>query len=63
MGVSLANSKTPAILRAEIILKSSGFSGIFLRGALIGVIALVGMAAMISWILLLLETKQKPAMR
>lgn len=30
MGANLANSKTPAILRAEIILKSSGFSGIFL---------------------------------
>lgn len=30
MSITLANSKTPAILRSEIILKSSGFDGIFL---------------------------------
>lgn len=30
MAINLAKSKNPAILRAEIILKSSGFSGIFL---------------------------------
>lgn len=30
MAISLTNSKTPAILRSEIILKSSGFAGIFL---------------------------------